>query len=484
MASPDTLTQTRDVNLPAQTLFRQEAARPIKLSGKLLNKPVETLAIVPKRERLTVLARKVYNVLMYVAQSQGAEQESYVMPLRELAKAANFNSNDTAILKEHVAQLITTIVDWQSPTRGEGAGWKISTLLSEASINMHGGENFVRWSYSPSVRNEIMAPNRYSRISMLHQAAMRSVSGLALYEICMRYINNPGGMTARQHWTWWRPVLTGTPADQVETYAHYKYFKRDVLKGAVAEVNAITDLEVALIEHRQGRSVFDLQFSVKRKLQSATRYELTPDDLPAIGLALKHGVSQKSAEKLIAKHGTAEVVTGLNILAERKSDRRQPDVLNPANYLGAVLSNQQSVAEFEPTSTIGTSLPQATIARATLIDQYRSMRRSQLQALFKEFDEPERNLLLNEFGDTVVPSLPRVVKAQWDAKKIQNPMIRSHFFTWYAEKLWGKGWDEPSGQELLEFVSPSGSSTVEHRANSEPLAQGASGRTIRPQSNE
>ncbi len=437
-----------------EKLLSQGLARPLKAGGKLLNKPVETLAIVPKRERLTVLARKIYNVLMYVAQSQGAEHETYVMPLRELARQANFNSNDTAILKEHVSQLITTLVDWQSPTKGEGAGWKLSTLLAEASITMQGGENFVRWSYSPSVRNEIMAPNRYARISLLHQAAMRSVSGLALYEICMRYINNPGGMTARQHWTWWRPVLTGTPADQVDTYAQYKYFKRDVLKGAVAEVNAITDLHVELIEHRQGRSVMDLQFSVTRRTQPTIPFKAGPEHLPALGMALKQGVAQEDVQVLIAEHGTARVESSLKALSSRKKDSRQAEVRNPTNYLKTVLSNQQTTGEVEalPISTVP-SLSQH-LSRAALVEQFRASRRAEIQVLFKEISEAEREALLAEFGDTVVPGMARVIKAQWAAKRLQNPMIRSSFVDWYATRTWGQRWGEPSADDLLEMVSP------------------------------
>ena len=69
-------------------------------------------------------------------------------------------------------------------------------------------------------------------------------------------MDNPSGLTARQHWTWWRPVLTGCPEDQVGIYVQWKYFNRDVIKKALIEVNQITDLEVAVIEHGgSGRGV-------------------------------------------------------------------------------------------------------------------------------------------------------------------------------------------------------------------------------------
>jgi hypothetical protein len=61
---------------------------------------------------------------------------------------------------------------------------------------------------------------------------------------------------------------------------------------------------------------------------------------------------------------------------------------------------------------------------------------------------------LAEFSEKVVPTLARVIKPQWETKRLQNPMIRTQFFTWYADKTWGEGWDKPSGEELLEMVSP------------------------------
>ena len=48
-----------------------------------LRKPVNTLAIVPtKSSKITVLARKAYNVLLYIAQEQGIDQEVFRAPLQ------------------------------------------------------------------------------------------------------------------------------------------------------------------------------------------------------------------------------------------------------------------------------------------------------------------------------------------------------------------------------------------------------------------
>ena len=93
----------------------------------------------------------------------------------------------------------------------EGAKWAVSALIAHAQLVNEKGEVFMEWSYAVNIKQEILDPQRYARISLAFQAEFRSMPGLALYEICSRYVDNPGGVTARQHWTWWRPVLTGAP---------------------------------------------------------------------------------------------------------------------------------------------------------------------------------------------------------------------------------------------------------------------------------
>jgi hypothetical protein len=44
---------------------------------QLVRKAVNTLAIVPKSTRITTLARKSYNVLLYQAQEQGLEHDVF-----------------------------------------------------------------------------------------------------------------------------------------------------------------------------------------------------------------------------------------------------------------------------------------------------------------------------------------------------------------------------------------------------------------------
>ena len=101
-------------------MSRQGAAQGDLIESPL-RKPVNTLAIVPtKSSKITVLARKAYNVLLYIAQEQGIEQEVCRAPLQSILRGVDFNSNAREIVKQHLRAMVSTTVEWQSPTAGEG----------------------------------------------------------------------------------------------------------------------------------------------------------------------------------------------------------------------------------------------------------------------------------------------------------------------------------------------------------------------------
>ena len=256
-----------------------------------LKKPVNTLAIVPtKSSKITVLARKAYNVLLYIAQEQGIDQDVFRAPLQSILRGVDFNSNAREIVKQHLRAMVSTTVEWQSPTAGEGEAWNVAGLLAHAKVYKQSGENWVEWSFAPNIKHELLEPQRFARLRLDVISQLRRHSGVVLYEICARYRDI--GLTARQPWPWWRPVLTGSADTEDSLKQEYRFFKRDVLKLAIAEVNAVTDLDVELIEHKAGRFIADIQFRVGKKHQEVLplRHAPQPVDLSQVVRATAAGI--------------------------------------------------------------------------------------------------------------------------------------------------------------------------------------------------
>lgn len=431
-----------------------KSTRPLHHSMPI-KKPVEMLAIIPKKDRITILARKIYNIMIYEAQLQGGEKDVYRMRLRDLVIGLDFNSENVEVLKNHLRQMASTTIEWQSPTRGEGAQWGITAMISQAEILLEGGESFIEWSYSTKIKNSILNPERFAKISFSYQAELKTHASLALYEICTRYIDNFGGLTARNPWQWWRPVLTGFPEPVGEyegAYAEWKYFNRDIVKSAVAEVNAITNLVVTVIEHKQGRSVKDLQFKVERKSDiSMLGAQPKPVNMHELGRAIKVGIPQERVEKLMTRVSDKRFKDALDDLEERLRATNMPLVRSPEKFLKAILDSDHEqtnnkVLEKEKTETL---LEKS--KRIDLLERYREHLRNLSWALFNEKLDQEQKDMLVEFEMRSVSSAPAAIRNAFVARGISSPMVRSLFRTFLAESTYGGNWNAPTDTELLSF---------------------------------
>jgi hypothetical protein len=435
---------------------QQQEERPAEVLPTLrpsavVRKAVDALAIVPTRDKISLLTRKIYNVMMHHAQAQGSAQMTYRARLKDVIHLVDFNSNNTELLKEYFRSMVTTKVEWQSPTRseGEGATWGVSGMIAHAEFVPGGaGEVMLEWSYSPKLQQAILDPQRYARISLSVVAQLRTHAALALYEICSRYVDNPAGLTARNHWSWWRPVLTGSPDSHAETYKEWKYFKRDCIAKAVAEVNHITDIDVEAIEHKQGRAMGDLQFAVRRKAQQKLPLSALPSpvDLQLIGRAINSGVSQARAEKLFEKYGSDAMVRALDQLESRQQRTAMEPVRSAEKYLAALLSSPAEVAPIEDKG----GLKKIRASRIALLESYRARRRSEAESLFNEMPADDQKQLLQGFAESL-RSNPAVAKT-YEKRGLDAPMTRAVFTRFVADSLFGDGWDNPSDTVLLDHA--------------------------------
>ena len=429
-----------------------------ELTENPLRKPVNTLAIVPtKSSKITVLARKAYNVLLYIAQEQGIDQEVFRAPLQSILRGVDFNSNAREIVKQHLRAMVSTTVEWQSPTAGEGEAWNVAGLLAHAKVYKQSGENWVEWSFAPNIKRELLVPQRFARLRLDIISQLRRHSGVVLYEICARY--RDVGLTARQPWPWWRPVLTGSPDTEDSVKQEYRFFKRDVLKLAIAEINAVTDLTVELIEHKAGRFISDIQFKVAKKQQESLplRHPPVPVDMSQVVRATAAGIRSEDAEALIQAHGNDAMTTGLDALHKRIANEFPEPLRDPYRYLRALLeSNSASAAKKAAEKGTEPTTKSSVVATAAL------------EGWTAEWVSRRRALVVGEFD-----ALPAEAQTEWVEKlrthlieRGVHPSIRKRLDThgWKHPMVTGemirffKGaeWDKPTPQELLTIAAQSG----------------------------
>lgn len=431
-----------------------------------LLKHVNAVALmpVPGGRRISAFGRRVFNVLLHRAQEAG-EQDEYQARLYEIVGDTAYNSNDTAPIRKVLRELMSTTVEWQSPTNGEIETWDACNLLSGAGTtkDKRTGAVTIRWRYDSKVRAQLLSPDRYARLSLEAITQLSTHAGMALYEICARYVDNPGHLTARQHWRWWRPVLTGVASDNAK--AEYRFFKRDVLHKAIAEINACTNIEVrGPIEYKEkdNRTIAEIQFEVYAKGDGALRKQPAPlaqvvvDDLPLIGRAVNVGVKQLEAEELIHKYGPAQLSAGLDELDKRlrMPSEKVGAVLKPGSWLRAHMAR---IAKLEaaqvPAKDTAVSQDSLQKHRAAWTDEWLRRRKDRLRTGFQELNEPEQHQIIEDFRQDLKATGQLQLLKRLDNSGWQHRMVLGAFTKFYAVRAIGEDWDKPSSDDILAIAA-------------------------------
>jgi hypothetical protein len=334
-----------------------------------LKKPVFALGLRPKGFKLTLMGRKLWNVLVYKAQQdRGLSKDVFRAPLREIIAGVDFNSNDHALVKYHLRTLLTTLVEWESPTSGESAEWEACTLISHTRIWKERGVTWLEWSLPPNMREKLLDPDVYAQIHLKVAAQMSSYSGLALYEICARYRDV---RTARNSWQWWVPVLTGRPDDERLQKMECRHFKRDVLRPAIAEVNVLAEFEVTLVEHKQGRFISDIQFTIQKKAQLSLEIgeSTQPIDMSVLADGEKLGIEQSKLEHLIVTYGEEAVKLGLIATARRMASAFPEPLRDVFRYLKTMMPGHAATVVQKQGEKIEAQQPAVTAAASGTREQ-------------------------------------------------------------------------------------------------------------------
>lgn len=439
--------------------FKVEATRDLfEVNAGRLKKQVDMLAIAPQDKRISILTRKIYNIMMVVAQNESPDVFKYRVALTELVKGLDFNSKDTGILKEHLRQMTSTTVEWQSPSSTEGESWGVTALISQARIIKNTAGVYLEWMYSESIRQRVLEPTRYAVLSLRFQNLFRTHAGLTLYEICIRYVDNPGKVTARQPWAWWRPVLTGEPdmkGEQKGIYAEYKFFNNRIIKKSIQEVNAVSDIEIELVEFKAGRTVLDLQFKVKRKKLAkkpgASMHE--PIDLKAVGRCIRSGIPQDKAEILLDRYGGERLEKALDSLEARIAKSGMEPVRNPYAFIRTVIEQLSKPDLFNAAEPMSPPIPEELIKseQLKLLGEYRVAKKTEALSLFEEMTQAEQSNFDLDFEIYVYSFLNAVVQETFRKSKRTKPIVKAEFEKYVAMRVWGDHWNTPSDSELLKF---------------------------------
>ncbi|WP_169806055.1 replication initiation protein, partial [Azohydromonas lata] len=324
-------------------------------AAEVFRKPTAIIAIVPANKPLTVTARKAYNVMGRMAQRAGDTGDTgYAAPLKSILRGFGADSNAAGSLKRYLDEMMTTKVEWRqlsvgdTPLQagdaadvvvaGEPERLLMFTLVSQVELYKVGRDNWVRWWYPPAIRRQMTDPERWAQISLETVARLGTYAAVALYEICVRYKTT--GRTARQHWSWWVPVLRGSEqAKQRE----WRKIKSELVVPALREINELSEIEITLVEHKEADGVH-VQFEVSpRESHTAAAEAQQPVDVSLVNRALSLHLAEREVDALTERYGEAAMARALDLL-DRHLNGSQP----PADRLAHLKWILHGIAERAP----------------------------------------------------------------------------------------------------------------------------------------
>lgn len=309
-----------------------------KLTGALRRGAVKKhVAAIHVSGKLTLLQRKLSNVLLLNAYDTLTQQQSFKMDARTLCSMVGYNSNDFDTLKQSLRGLAETVAEWDMLDAAGKQEWGVSSLLSYAKLK----DGVCEYAYSPALAEKLNDPKVFALINLNIQRKFSSGHALALYENCYRF-HRIG------HTGWW-PLETFRRLMGVadsEYYGSYKHLNAKIIKPAVAEINRNSNILVEPEVRKQGRAVCDIRFIIKNNPQLSI---LDLDDgvglrkAPVYDRLRSMGISDRLARQWLTEHGEPTVQQKLDYVAG------QGNVKSPERYLAAALRDDyQPEATSEP----------------------------------------------------------------------------------------------------------------------------------------
>ncbi|MDM0022266.1 replication initiation protein [Variovorax saccharolyticus] len=463
-----------------QVSFIPADENPVSPAARILTKSVHALAIEPLNMALTVTGRKAYNVMLYISQHSSPDPEGwYSSPVSAILRGYGSTTKASERLQRYIEQMVTTAVVWRPLAASEqgmlfapdsdidpdapdalpaNARTRLADddeartfpLLAEARLSRRNGEAWVKWVYPPSIKEQLIHPDRYAQVELQSIALLTTYTSVALYEICARFKTSPGALTNRASPDFWCRVLReGGDIKPRE----WRKVKNELVVPAIAEINEVSEINIELIEHRPGNAVVAVQFRVTKKPRDRDRAK-GPTDVAQVLRAARLEIREADFDALITKYGAFKVAEALDALESYVNDPTATKIVNKTAYLRTILANRYPDNQAEiltPQEAASAAPVQQAIdgdSREDLVKKWVAGRFKQLNAEFGQLSEDERARWIDA---TATRFTTPAVKRRLDNRDWVSPLVNHLVLDAFAIGTYGSGWKTPTEMDLTMF---------------------------------
>lgn len=384
---------------------------------------------------LTLQQQKMFDAFIKNAAKQMSQKDRiwFEYPVKDLVEDVGLNSNNREYVKDVINSLISTVVSWDH--MNEKREWNSCGLLAGVKIS----RGVCQYTFADNMRQLLTKPEVYTSIDMRISKRFKRGHAYSLWQNIVRYSNL--GMTARQSVAKWRELVLGMDSHS-GSYAQYKVFKSRVLIPSLAEINDVAEHNVELIEIKSGRTVSELQFTVKSKVATSTVKTAQDVDPDVFGEVTALGVPAVEAKHLIAEYGRDRVRVAVQYTEARSQKRNSPSVDNKGAYFKKALAGGWQSADAGRTGRRD-GVPDASAKQAELVARLLAHRAGEARAYFYELEPSEQTRLLGDYNAQQAATILKVAGAKVSTKAAEHA-----FFSWLARNTWG----EPTDSDLLSFI--------------------------------
>jgi hypothetical protein len=318
--------------------------------------------MVPRTHKLSPLSRKMYNVFLFLSQMSLRNMDRmpsathlFDAPLADVLRICGAEHQHSSARK-YLAEMRKADVVWDSPDSGAELQHIGYALLSESRITRRSsGAMWVHWALPPALYEALVDPDRWASIDLVVLSRLQTYAAIVLYEICSKYRDNPSRVTCRRDPTWWTELLSATPfpldeASGKRKVPEWRRFKSKFIKSAIDQINTESDLQVELLEDKEGgKSAKTIQFRVCVKRSERQAEPAEEGAVPEPGVmkfAGSLGINDPQTVATMTKtHGRDAVVEALQKLDHRQRQLSLDLVRSPKNYLNSILNGQGQIGE-------------------------------------------------------------------------------------------------------------------------------------------
>lgn len=392
----------------------------------------------------SLIQRKLTNVWLKNASENNPDSDGfYSIAIKDMMSDMGYDGNNRVHIKDSARALMRVAFEWDvlSPDSNSRL-WEASVLFPSVSIS----SSTVKYQISPQLRGLIKDPAVYAMIDMRTVKKFSRSSSIALYEFCIRFERL--GRTKHMHWRDIRDMLCHVEG-KAEAFDQYKYFMSKILKPAMIEISAVSEISIDYEVTKLGKSIDTISFIVRRIPNATDKVKQveTEEEMLTVGELACLKVPQSETLKQIARYGLDSVNAALRYTQARIKDTSGPGIEQPAAYFRTALQSgwrlpedQVPEAKVEKPKTVMSKADQ----KERLENAYLLDKQNEAEEYFNELNPEEQDSLVDRYNaQQAIPSI-RV-----DKRKKSGRASKAAFLRWLTIDTWGK----PTADQLLTFAS-------------------------------